>query len=70
MRPFELVREEDVSGCSGVGVVAHGAVMPSGRVFLEWLPGVTGAVSVGIYESVDAMLAIHGHQGRTHIRYR
>jgi hypothetical protein len=37
LRVFQLMRDEDVSGVSGVGRVAVGVVFPSGKVVLEWL---------------------------------
>ena len=37
MRIFQLLRDEDKSGVSGVGLVAVGVVFPSGKVGLEWL---------------------------------
>src|SRR6266851_3942410 len=37
LRVFQLLRDEDPSGVSGVGRVAVGVVFPSGKVVLEWL---------------------------------
>lgn len=65
---FELVREEDVSGVSGAGTVAFGTFYPSpnGRVALAWMTDVN---SVAVYDSIDDVLQIHGHKGRTVVRW-
>jgi hypothetical protein len=66
VRRFVLVRSEDVSGVSGTGEVAEGVALSSGKTVLAWtrVPS-----SIDIYDSVDDLLAIHGHGGRTHIRW-
>lgn len=63
MRMFELVRSEDVSGVSGTGVVAKGVEFEDGTVVLKW------ATSLTVFPSVEALLAIHGHEGRTVISW-
>lgn len=76
MRRFELHRTLDVSGVSGVGVVAAGVefgkaldvVWPDGRrttlsagwVRLDWN---TTIGSVGLYASAADVAALHGHSG-------
>lgn len=65
-RLFHLIREEDESGVSGVGVVAEGVVLCSGRVVLEWL---VPPFSMGIYQTIGEVLQVHGHEGRTRISY-
>lgn len=66
MRRFHLVRDEDVSGISGVGVVAEGVEFTDGRVVLAWLvtPG-----SMGYYRSLEQLTDIHGHGGATHVEF-
>jgi len=66
-RLFELVRHHDVSGLSGTGVVAEGVVWSGGSVSLHWL---TEWPSVATFESIDAVLAVHGHNGATTVQYR
>lgn len=62
IRPFYLDRREDVSGVSGKGVVAIGVVLPSGKCVLEWRSRLR---TVTVFESVDQVICIHGHDGRT-----
>lgn len=64
MRCFHLVRDFDVSGVSGVGVVAEGIVFRTGKAVLAW---VTQYSSVAVYDSLEELAAIHGHDGRTRI---
>lgn len=64
LRVFQLWRDEDPSGVSGVGRVAVGVVFPSGKVVLEWL----GAHNtLGIYDDLRRVEHIHGHGGKTRI---
>lgn len=65
VKPFYLYRKEDVSGISGVGVVALGAVFPSGKVELEWIA--SNHVSWGTFPNIDILRQLHGHEGRTEI---
>jgi len=62
VRVFRLVRSEDVSGVSGIGVVAWGAVFPDGVAVLRWR---TAGGSTAVYGSVEDVERIHGHDGRT-----
>ncbi|HEX7128285.1 MAG TPA: hypothetical protein VF406_21240 [Thermodesulfobacteriota bacterium] len=64
MRTFQMVRYEDTSGVSGVGVIAEGVVFTDGTVVLRW---VTAHRSTGLYDSVESCLAVHGHFGRTRL---
>lgn len=65
IKPFYMVRREDVSGTSGTGIVAVGVVMPSGKCVVEWLSTETTDT---IFESLDQIERIHGHDGRTEIK--
>lgn len=64
-RCFVLVRSEDVSGVSGVGIVAHGCDFGS-KAILYWLGE---HATLGVYDSIEALLAIHGHEGRTWVEW-
>jgi hypothetical protein len=68
LRSFELHRDDDVSGISGTGVVAEGVVFSDGTVALRWLS--EWPTSVVFHDrGVEALEAVHGHNGRTRIIY-
>lgn len=67
MRRFKLVRHVDVSGKSGIGIIAEGVTCTGDGAFLHWMTD---------YESfvywpggVEAILAVHGHNGATIARF-
>lgn len=62
MQRFELHRREDVSGSSGIGVVAQGVIFSDGRCVMRWL---VEPHSTGLYDSPEDLLRIHGHDDRT-----
>lgn len=66
MRRFNLVRNEDASGVSGIGNVAQGVEFDDGTCAMRWL---TATASTALYASVDDVVAIHGHEGRTLLKY-
>lgn len=66
MRPFILVREEDESGVSGTGIVAEGVEFSNGKCALGWR---TAVRSVAIYDNIKELEAIHGHDGKTTIKW-
>ena len=63
-RRFLLQRNEDETGISGVGYVAEGVEFANGRCVLSWL---TCLGSIGVYQNILEVEAIHGHEGRTKI---
>lgn len=64
MRRFHFLRLEDASGISGCGIVAEGVVFSNGKVALEWL---SQHSSTNLYDSIDDVEFVHGHEGRTKI---
>lgn len=66
MRRFLLVRHEDITGVSGTGVVAEGVEFTDGSVAVRWS---SHRPSTVMWESVDDAITIHGHSGRTVIRW-
>jgi hypothetical protein len=65
-RRFALVRDEDVSGVSGTGVVAQGVEFTDGTVALRWTSA--WPTSVVFHDrGMDAVDAVHGHNGKTRI---
>lgn len=63
---FELHRIEDESGVSGTGIVAQGVEFDDGRVSFRWL---TPKRSTVIFDSMEELEFIHGHQGKTKVVY-
>jgi hypothetical protein len=68
-RAFYLDRIQDESGVSGTGAVATGAIMPSGRAVMEWITKKTPTGSLGVYDSIDDLEGVHGHNGKSKVRY-
>ncbi len=66
MKIFYLHRVEDESGISGTGRIAQGFVADNGRVALFWL---SEHPSVNLYDSVGDIQTIHGHEGKTEMRF-
>jgi hypothetical protein len=66
IRRFLLVRERDLTGVSGIGIVAEGAEFTSGLAVMRWL---REPYAVGVFQSVADLIAVHGHEGATHIRF-
>ena len=66
MKQFKLERTEDASGVSGTGIVAEGVIFRNGKCVLNWL---TNLSSITIYDNIEILEKIHGHEGRTKIKY-
>lgn len=64
MQKFYLQRIEDESGVSGTGRVAEGVIFASGWCSLSWL---TDYTCVATYRTIDELLAVHGHKGKTRL---
>lgn len=68
VRPFTLYRREDPSGVSGTGVVADGAVFrDDGRVVVKWRNSANPYPLP--FPSIEALLAVHGHGGKTQVHW-
>ncbi len=64
IRRFNLIRKDDLTGISGVGIIAEGAEYSNGSVALTWLtPHWSGAWFISIHE----VKHIHGHNGKTKV---
>lgn len=64
-RRFELHRDTDITGVSGTGVIAEGAVFSDGVAVLRWC---TSSPSTVVHDGgITAVEAIHGHSGSTRI---
>lgn len=65
-RRFRLVRNEDVSGISGTGIVAEGVEFVNGMVALSWF---SPHACVNVYHSMRTVEELHGHQNRTLVEW-
>ncbi len=68
-RRFVLDRFEDESGVSGTGMVAWGVQFPDGRCVTRWCADASGVSQTCIWESIRHIERIHGHHGKTRIRW-
>lgn len=66
MRRFHLNRVEDETGISGTGIVTDGIVFDDGSVVMKWN---TETTSVALYQSIEDVITIHGHNGRTVVQW-
>ena len=66
MRTFKLVRDEDISGVSGIGIVAEGVVFHDDQVVLSWFGR---HHTIEVCPTMADVIAIHGHSGATRIVY-
>lgn len=64
MRRFVMVRDVDVSGVSGEGVVIWGLECPDGRVLYRWNTSTATSVAA---DSIADVVAVHGHDGATRL---
>ncbi|GAA4213296.1 hypothetical protein [Actinocatenispora rupis] len=64
---FVLWRHRDLTGQSGTGVVLFGLSFPGGPVVTRWRGVTTGIYQLGVWNSVDEVVAVHGHHGATDV---
>lgn len=62
MKCFYLYRKDDESGVSGCGYVAEGVCFDNGKIAMAWR---TKKTSVTIYDDMETLITIHGHNGKT-----
>lgn len=66
MRTFKLVRDTDVSGISGTGIVGEGVIFSDGRVAMRWL---TATATTVVFDCIEDVETIHGHGGYTWVKF-
>ena len=66
MKYFVLEREDDESGISGIGIIVEGIIWSDGTVAYRWLSDVA---TTTIANSIEDVMILHGHDGKTKIRY-
>lgn len=64
IQEFYLIRNKDVNGISGTGIVARGVILPTGRCVMEWQ---TIHPTITIYGNIDEIKFLHGHEGATEV---
>lgn len=64
-RLFVLQRDTDVSGVSGTGVVAEGAIFSDGEAVVHWLG--EWPTTTPYPRGIESVKAIHGHGGATRV---
>lgn len=64
MRRFVFVRDVDVTGVSGEGVIVWGIQFPDGMCAYRWNT-VTATTCVG--GCIEDLITIHGHNGATRL---
>lgn len=64
-RRFLVVRDEDVSGVSGEGVVCEGVEFSDGHAAIHWLGKYP--MTTPHHEGVKTVREIHGHEGKTRL---
>lgn len=66
VRRFALMRHEDTTGISGVGLVAEGVEFSDGSVCVRWRT--EWPTSVVFHDrGIESVLALHGHGGATEV---
>lgn len=66
MQLFQLLRIEDETGTSGTGLVTEGVIFSDGSVAMRWCTSVS---SKCLYDSIEDVIQIHGHGGKTVVKY-
>lgn len=61
---FQLVRDSDVTGVSGTGVVAIGCDFPGNGCVLQWIGEIK---STFWYPNMELIKKLHGHDNKTRI---
>lgn len=61
---FYLQRDVDETGVSGPGRVADGVMWVDGTVTIRWRGEYASLVH---WSSLDSVIRIHGHDGKTHV---
>lgn len=67
MRTFVLDRNHDVSGVSGVGIVAEGVQFSDGAVVIRWLGDDPSTV---VWPGIEPAMRIHSHGGATKLVWK
>jgi hypothetical protein len=76
MRTFQLIRYKDLTGVSGIGVVAVGKVLKNGQCVLKWISkakladgSVRTIKTLTLHECWENVVLLHGHNGATVLKW-
>lgn len=64
MKLFYLIRNKDISGNSGTGVVAQGVEFDNGKCAMTWL---TETLTMTTFDKFSDIELLHGHGGMTEV---
>jgi hypothetical protein len=69
MKIYYMKRNVDVTGTSGTGLVAEVVVFNNGKAVVSWNGGFNaiGVSSTVVYDSLDDVIKVHGHDGNTEL---
>lgn len=65
-RRFLLIRDTDVSGVSGTGIVVEGIEFHDKQCVLSWFGQYH---SMEVHTSIEQVMKLHGHGGATRIQW-
>lgn len=65
-KTFKLIRDHDVSGISGTGVVVEGMVFSDGHAVVHWVNS-SYPTTTPHPEGLSSVMHIHGHDGKTRL---
>lgn len=66
MKRFLLQRYEDVTGASGVGIVAEGVEFTDSTVAVRWRSDNPSTV---LWPNIDSAMQVHSHDGKTELAW-
>lgn len=71
---FVLVRDQDITGISGTGVVSEGVQFSDGVVVMRWTKAGTARPdhvkpTTVVHDDAESVIALHGHGGATRIEW-
>lgn len=65
-RRFLLIRDRDLSGISGTGVVVEGIEFHDKQCVLSWFGQFH---SMEVHPSIEQVIQLHGHGGATYLKW-
>ena len=69
MKGFNLIRDRATTPVSGEGVIAQGVKFSDGTIALRWNASDYTFRSTVIWQSISAMMHVHGWDGETRVQW-